>query len=175
LPKQCTHLSSFARHPHRSTCKRYSKSCSQRRSTSNVSSLRLKGSVSPCCFTLMFECPGWIDQLIRSAPCIRADCTHTRCWSVSRRDATYLGWIGPGVSTLLPLHFGHPAPIIYIPLCPLLHYLSSFRSTVAAAYHALPHRPVALFIPHVATRLYPYFRPVYFPYLLVCFTLGGPR
>jgi hypothetical protein len=61
LPKRCTHLSSFARHPHRSTCRRYSKSCSQRRSTSNVSSLRLKGSVSPCCFTSMFECPGWID------------------------------------------------------------------------------------------------------------------
>jgi len=45
-----------------------------------------------------------------------------------------------------------PVPIIYIPFCPLLHYLSSFRFTVAAAYHALPHQPVALFIPHVATR-----------------------
>jgi hypothetical protein len=39
----------------------------------------------------------------------------------------------------------HP---LYIPLCPLLHYLSSFRSTVAAAYHALPLIDLSLYSSH---------------------------
>jgi hypothetical protein len=115
-PRRCTHLSSFARHPHRSTCKRSSRSCSQRRLTSNVSSLRSKGWVSPYCSTSMFECLGRIDELIRSPPCIRADCPPTQCLSVPRRDATsYLGCMGP--SRVLNPHFAHLAPIIYIPLC----------------------------------------------------------
>ena len=95
-PRRCTHLSSFARHPHRSTCKRSSKSCSQRRLTSNVSSPRSKGWVSRYCSMSTFECPERIDELIISAPCIRADCTPTQCLSVRRHDATsYLGYMGP--------------------------------------------------------------------------------
>jgi GTPase SAR1 family protein len=147
-PRRCTHLSSFVRHLHRSTCKRSSKSCSQRRLTSNASFPRLKGSVSPYCSTSIFECLERIDLLICSAPCICADCTLAQCLSVPRRGATsYLGCMDRGVFTILALCSARRAPIIYIPLCPLVHYLS-----VAAAYHALPRQPVALLIPHVATR-----------------------
>jgi hypothetical protein len=171
LPRRCMHLSSFVRHPHRSTFKRSSKSCSQRRSTSNASSPRSKGWVSPYCSTSTFESIKSIDQLIRSTPCIHADCTHAQCLSVSTRwyvfglDGPFRGLDPPATS------FRPPVPIIYIPLCPLLHYLSSFRFTVAAAYHALPHQPVAL-----SHTLQPVplsiFQAVYFPRLLVCSTFG---
>ena len=111
-PRRCTHLSSFVRHPHRSTCKRSSKSCSQRHLTSNASFPRLKGSVSPYCSTSMFECLERIDLLICSAPCIRADCTHTQCLSVPRRGATWVAW---AVGSLPSWHFILPAVhLLYI-------------------------------------------------------------
>lgn len=58
---------------------------------------------------------------------------------------TWVTWALQGSFCLPRTHY------IYPPLLDL-HYLSSFRSTVAAAYHALPPQPVALFIPHVATH-----------------------
>src|SRR6266478_1371876 len=176
LPKQCTRLSSFARHPHRSTCKRSSKSCSQRRSTSNVSSLRSKGSVSPCCSTSTFESFEWIDQLIRSALCIRADCTHTRCLSISRRDATY--WVGwpslgldpPAISFRPPQYPSYISPFVHsCIICRrfgsllLLHITLCLINLSLYSSHML--QPARLSI----------FQAVYFPRLLVCFTLGGPR
>ena len=58
---------------------------------------------------------------------------------------TWVTWALQGSFCLPRTHY------IYPPLS-VLHYLSSFRSTVAAAYHALPPQPVALFITHVATH-----------------------
>ena len=58
---------------------------------------------------------------------------------------TWVTWALQGSFCLPRTHY------IYPPLS-ILHYLSSFRSTVAAAYHALPPQPVALFITHVATH-----------------------
>ena len=116
----------------------------------------------------MFECLERIDLLICSAPCIRADCTLTQCLSVPRRGATWVAWAVGSLPSWL-LYFARRAPIIYIPLCPLVHYLS-----VAAAYHALPGQLVALFIPHATRPSTIHISGRIFAYLLVCLTLGGP-
>jgi hypothetical protein len=154
-PRRCTRLSSFAQHLRPSTCKRSSKSCSQRHLTSNASFPRSRESASPYCSTLMCECPtGRTAPLVPSAYHIRADCTiHTPPTMLSGLDATsfcaWVLWTQPvSLSSAVLPHVSRPACVVYILFCPLLHS-SSLRSNVAAAYHA-PHRSIALLSPHTS-------------------------
>ena len=102
-PKRCTRLSSFARHPRPSTCKRSSKSCSQRHLTSNASFLRSKESASLYCSTLMCECTtGRTDRLVSSAHRICAGCTiHTHLYPDSMPRRFVLGFSGTRLCRLL--------------------------------------------------------------------------
>ena len=172
-PRRCTRHSSFARHPHRSTCKRSSKSCSQRRSTSNASFPRLRGSASLYCSTWTCECP------VRTLfPPPRPASARGLCDTRPRRVCPYSGaalyraWVymDPSGLSFLSFYFAprthcrYPTPL----WSPLLHYLSLFRSIVAtAAYHAPTHPSVAFIHPTRRNpRLYPnnpYFRPYICP------------
>ena len=183
-PRRCTHHSSFARHPRRSTCKRSSKSCSQKPSTSNASSPRLKESASLYCSTWTCECPvplprpasarGLYDTRPRRA-CPYSGAAPCRAWVYMEPSGlSYLSFILP---TSHPLYISHRL------LSPLLHYLSSFRSIVAAAaYHAPPHPSVAFIHPHTSqpaplSQQQSIFQTVYLPGLfsLRRYILGGPR
>lgn len=153
-PRRCTRLSSFARHPRPSTCKRSSKSCSQRHLTSNASFRRSRESASLYCSTLMCECTaGRTGRLVPSAHRIRADCTiHTPLAMLSRLDATsFCAWVlwTPPVSSSPVPHVAPPGSVVYILFCPLLHS-SSLRSTVAAAAYHVLHRSIALLSLHTS-------------------------
>ena len=179
-PRRCTRLSSFVRHPRPSTCKRSSKSCSQRHLTSNASFRRSRESASLYCSTSMCECTtGWTVHLVHLVHRIRADCTiHIPPAILSGIDATsFCAWVlwTPPVSprchlTWLRLHPLYISSFVrpcirrrFDPLLLLLHI--TFLIGPSLYYHST-HRNFRLYP-------YPYSRPYIGPAFSLFYHFGG--
>lgn len=179
MPRRCTHHSSFARHLRRSMCKRSSKSCSRRHSTSNASFPRLRGSASLYCSTWTCECPvrkpySPRARTVRYAP--------TQSLPILWRGAIPCVGLHGSFRVVIPVvlfrrprtHCIYPTPFVTAPAL-----LSSFRSIVAtAAYHAPSIRRFFSFYTLQPAPLsqQSIFQTVYLPRLFSSrYILGGPR
>lgn len=181
-PRRCTHLLSFAQHPHQSMCRRSLKSCSQRRSTLNASFLRSRGSASPYYSTSTYEYlvadrladplrallpHGQYDSTIHAHPMIVR--TWTRHYRVHGLHGPVWGSC-PSCRLILP----NPALLYIFPL--VRPCIICRRSDPLLLLHiTLCLIDPSLYSSHTSQpRFYPYFRPTFAPPFSLFYNLGGP-